>query len=249
MSLFKYITMDRTSILTDGLIRFSQFGALNDPFEMAPRYPALFIAEDDELRERWDYACQRFIDTHGILCLSESPDNALMWAHYADNHTGLVLEFDENHPFFDQRFSSSMPTRHLLQVMYQRNLPLLPFPLPYAEDLFAFWLTKTSDWAYEREWRMALPLDQAASVLEATPYSVHLFRLPLEAILGVILGARMPPSEKMRIVALIRSQPQLQHVTLYQATLDETTFSVVVRELLTNELDADGKDSSVQPAT
>jgi len=27
-----------------------------------------------------------------ILCLSEMPDNLLMWAHYAENHTGAVIE-------------------------------------------------------------------------------------------------------------------------------------------------------------
>src|SRR5262245_33367606 len=27
-----------------------------------------------------------------LLCLSESPDNLIMWAHYADNHAGAVIE-------------------------------------------------------------------------------------------------------------------------------------------------------------
>ena len=29
-----------------------------------------------------------------ILCLTESYDNKLMWAHYADQHYGCVLELD-----------------------------------------------------------------------------------------------------------------------------------------------------------
>ncbi|RLB89537.1 MAG: hypothetical protein DRH50_13580, partial [Deltaproteobacteria bacterium] len=30
----------------------------------------------------------------GVLCLSSDPKNVMMWAHYADNHEGLLLQFD-----------------------------------------------------------------------------------------------------------------------------------------------------------
>lgn len=30
----------------------------------------------------------------GVLCLSECPDDILLWSHYADSHRGLCLEFD-----------------------------------------------------------------------------------------------------------------------------------------------------------
>ena len=36
----------------------------------------------------------------GILSLSETPDNLLMWAHYAEGHRGFVLMFDGCHDFF-----------------------------------------------------------------------------------------------------------------------------------------------------
>lgn len=36
----------------------------------------------------------------GILCLSRSPLNLLMWAHYAGNHTGFAIGFNESHAFF-----------------------------------------------------------------------------------------------------------------------------------------------------
>jgi hypothetical protein len=29
-----------------------------------------------------------------ILCLAERPDNLLMWSHYAQQHAGVVLEFE-----------------------------------------------------------------------------------------------------------------------------------------------------------
>ena len=45
----------------------------------------------------------KFYDLHndaGILSLSETPDNLLMWAHYAQGHTGFVLMLDGSHDFF-----------------------------------------------------------------------------------------------------------------------------------------------------
>jgi hypothetical protein len=36
----------------------------------------------------------------GILSLTEKRDNLLMWAHYAHDHQGLVIEFDDTHEYF-----------------------------------------------------------------------------------------------------------------------------------------------------
>lgn len=33
----------------------------------------------------------RMNDLIGLLCLTEKPDNLLMWAHYADSHAGFVV--------------------------------------------------------------------------------------------------------------------------------------------------------------
>jgi hypothetical protein len=37
-----------------------------------------------------------------LVCASLINDSVLMWSHYADNHTGLVLEFDTTQPPFSQ---------------------------------------------------------------------------------------------------------------------------------------------------
>ena len=29
-----------------------------------------------------------------MFCLSATPNNVLMWSHYAQNHTGVYLEFN-----------------------------------------------------------------------------------------------------------------------------------------------------------
>jgi hypothetical protein len=44
---------------------------------------------------------ERWFNIVGILSLSETADNLLMWAHYAEEHTGFVLMFDGSHKFFE----------------------------------------------------------------------------------------------------------------------------------------------------
>lgn len=52
----------------------------------------------------------------GILSLSELPYNLLMWAHYAANHTGFVIEFDDKHPWFWAKLAETDEFRHLRKV-------------------------------------------------------------------------------------------------------------------------------------
>ncbi|MCV2884796.1 DUF2971 domain-containing protein [Aestuariibacter sp. AA17] len=39
----------------------------------------------------------------GILSLSKTNENLLMWSHYAQNHQGFVIGFNEEHDFFFQK--------------------------------------------------------------------------------------------------------------------------------------------------
>lgn len=58
----------------------------------------------------------------GVLCLSERPDDFLLWSHYGSNHSGLVLEFDAGgHP-------AAFPRLH--KVVYQRAYPAIPAEFP-----------------------------------------------------------------------------------------------------------------------
>jgi hypothetical protein len=40
-----------------------------------------------------EWRCE-YVDNSGMICLSESCGDILMWSHYAEKHTGVVLEFD-----------------------------------------------------------------------------------------------------------------------------------------------------------
>lgn len=95
-----------------------------------------------------------FNENVGILSLSEISDNELMWAHYADRHTGLVLCFDEQHPFFNRRRTENDEFYFIRKVRYSDEPPVSLATI----DGDALLITKGTKWSYEREWRMLVPL-------------------------------------------------------------------------------------------
>jgi hypothetical protein len=81
----------------------------------------------------------------GVLCFVERPDNLLMWAHYADAHKGVCLEFDTSDWLFQVaakvNYSTAYPT---VDTANQS-------PQGLASTIF---LTKSVEWEYEQEWRI-----------------------------------------------------------------------------------------------
>ena len=112
--LFKYLSEPR-DLFTDGFIRLSQLSVLNDPFE------ASFCSNSlDELSDHFDYQktfspssesgemsfsdCEKeMMNNIGIISLTENKESLLMWAHYANEHKGLIagiVHFEEQTSMF-----------------------------------------------------------------------------------------------------------------------------------------------------
>ena len=70
----------------------------NDPFEMSGLSN---ISEYQTIRTQIEW-----LQDFGVLCLTKSPMNPLMWAHYGDQHKGFVVGYDVSVPFLnDPRFN------------------------------------------------------------------------------------------------------------------------------------------------
>lgn len=92
-----------------------------------------------------------------VFCLTSSPTNDVMWAHYADNHTGCVLGFRHLEDL-GTPFSEAKP------VKYSEGSPVIGTGkgfLLYGDTqelrqktIEAIFYTKQINWAYENEWRV-----------------------------------------------------------------------------------------------
>lgn len=94
----------------------------------------------------------------GICCFSEVPDSAPMWAHYADNHRGICIEYEADEELFDRLADRSLS---LYQISYKKNNRVID-PMDFVEFsdmLLTGFITevKGPEWSYEREWRLVSP--------------------------------------------------------------------------------------------
>jgi hypothetical protein len=289
--LYKYLGPERIDVVERLQIRFTQPGALNDPFELRPRLESLvpeaealahlsgmpedfapmlrqaygmlpeehrallpfdvaakafssFIDSADgrsavsaglltflrSMRDRAPSICDSIYDALnrniGILSLTEAATDLLMWAHYGDSHRGFLLGFDDKHPFFNQRRSENDECYFLRPVVYA-DLP--PVRSVLALDGNTMFVTKGLKWAYEREWRMLAPLEDATRTLTVGGDRVHLFSFPPAALEFIIIGARATPELQRSLEEILRSSSDRAAVRVSRAVLDRENQRVLIR--------------------
>ena len=142
-----------------------------------------------ELRESLRAHMQKI----GVLCLSETPEEILMWSHYAEYHKGFCIEFMIDDTCLLGRLAQPVKYTEIYPSLSLKNLPA------DAEESFidVCVYTKAKQWSYEREWRALAP---AGSKLYRAP-------APISAI---IFGARMPDANKTEIHQILHLNPGIQ---------------------------------------
>ncbi|HHX8301728.1 DUF2971 domain-containing protein [Vibrio diabolicus] len=196
--LFKYLPEPR-DLFDDGFIRLSQIVALNDPFEASFCKTSL-----DELSSHFDESYE--FDTEfgevsfsdyvqikmnhiGIISFSENKENLLMWAHYANEHKGLIAGIAQHRDFsifhnlfractlintsFGDEFSPfdgiAKPVSYRKGLRYRND----KFDNDYSNIcvegadriLYEVFMQKSDEWIYEQEHRVVLRLEQADRVI------------------------------------------------------------------------------------
>ncbi len=171
----------------------------------------------------------------GILCLTGKPDNLLMWAHYADSHTGLVIELDVEHPFFKQVFDDPLSPAgldedlrkdygYLKPMVYNDQRPEITISSVKSFDSF---LVKSTDWKYEEEWRMLMPTAKASKVVKEGEVDIFLYEVPKSAITKVILGCRASENLLESVKQLKQENKRLSHLQIEKMVLDEKDFRLI----------------------
>lgn len=151
----------------------------------------------------------------GVLSLTESNNNELMWSHYANSHNGFVVAFDCDNAFFKPGKSDPRLCGELMNVQYTDEIPVVfvePGNIDIPKEIF---FTKTMKWSYEREWRMVKMLSSADETVNT---NVHLFSVPPGAIKEVTFGMKIPTEKKEEIMSMLNKTAP--HVTFTEAQLD-----------------------------
>jgi hypothetical protein len=226
--------------------------------------PAQIVAEID-LDHDYDFGPRFFLNLAiginiGILCLTEDPCHPLMWSHYADCHKGVVVGFDSDHPFFNPPPLRGTPMQFLRAVEYSTRRSLMSLEFLRKNDLMEVikggWLkllksqhpmffTKSSDWSYEKEWRLVRQLrkrepngfgvgSRMDAIASRQVRKEQLISISPAAIRSITLGhkSRYPRASddqglEDELVAFLARDERLSHIELWKVRLHHDSFALV----------------------
>ncbi|MDN4607904.1 DUF2971 domain-containing protein [Sporosarcina highlanderae] len=181
-----------------------------------------FIKETDELLERHSTNISgSYQECVYASCFSEDPLSMLMWSHYADNHKGMVLEYD----FLNLDSSFHEETLWALHpVLYTKELVNLNNYLEHQDKIdvpILAAISKLDKWVYEKEWRMLF-----LSKSEEQGKIIKLIKPK-----SVILGARIEQMHKI----MISLDAKKKGIPVKQIKLDSTKYQLSIVDF--NEFD------------
>jgi Protein of unknown function (DUF2971) len=218
MILYKYTPYEAgCKIIAGNSIGFACASDFNDPLELTgyPREetanPVLqFFANicADAKRGIW-------VRNSAILCLTRSPLNPLMWAHYAEAHRGFVIGFDVFVSGFTSTDTNLLPAQFGSMIYTEQKpkhklvtsaLMEVGGELSYRPDLLEklqrLFLHKPLCWSYEEEVRIVKCVKgiECAAELPSGTFTLlplgdrrlYLLALPDDAIKEVYLEVRNP---------------------------------------------------------
>lgn len=214
-------------LFTEHLLRLRQIRARLSREELSVqlRQPALEVARNITSGVgEFNAAIQRHLLHSRVLCVSETVDNVVMWSHYADQHRGVAFQLG----CIDALDNRVLAAR---QVQYTGRFIAFPTPEEYTQHLTGerpidmmslVWkiaFTKHIDWAYEREWRVHIPL------LGEQPNSTFsIFDEPPEVFQAMYLGCRMSARQVQSLIKL--ASETLPRMKVYHATPSRTSYSL-----------------------
>lgn len=254
-NLFKYLSPDATrAVLTRCMVKFSPPEAFNDPFDMLPGVPLMeehnlwtpgrtkSIQRDglEFLRARLDDKYREILNARMrtsrprewvVFCVAEKPDNLLMWAHYAANHSGCVLELDSNSFRFRlprSRTIEALESGRPWPVMYSSRRPVITSrTFPY--------LTKSREWSYEREWRVFHHVDDDPFFDQYGTDGSILRSIRPEQITRIIFGCRATKEFRIELSDFIERSKHLAHILIEQYEMHPSRFALRLPSPATRE--------------
>ena len=181
--LFKYYKTLPKGYLDNPTIKLSQTSKLNDPFEktvdkslmdlVLERKPntGIEVKFINSMKDAFPFINELnfrgLIENIGIVSLTETPRNLLMWSHYADQHKGICIGYKSD--FLEERsqLDPHLPSSYkILKVNYD-NCRYDQFTDIFStkninelrrDIVLKSLLTKGDDWMYEKEHRAIIPM-------------------------------------------------------------------------------------------
>lgn len=148
----------------------------------------------------------------GSLC--ETNTSVLMWSHYANNHSGFCIEYDLRNAAND-----NIAKQNLYPVLYQDRSDTQREDACSGIEFYSLYsvLRKSTDWAYEKEWRIVLSFYQMQN-----PSNIQ-----LPQATAVYLGCKTNNENSKKLIDIAK----LKSVPIYKSKLNANTGNISFIEI------------------
>jgi hypothetical protein len=168
-----------------------------------------------------------FMQGFRILCVSTLNTSEKMWERYADNHGGVVLRILPNvakdskyQRFQPVAYREQRPPLYTSAAAFQEESLFGDQNARIKEAMDAIIYSKTLEWEYESEYRLAIPLGHGERDWTTMPYHP-------EELSEIHIGANAQPVFREQIILLAKSvHPQIQ---IFQISRDANGELVSVK--------------------
>ena len=236
--MFRFRSPNKWTIseLEEGYVYFAKRSELNDPHDSNPRMVRFtenpselksfynfisntfpnqnakneFLAEytPDTLRDFMKDKIDFYVLHYGIVCFSIHLKNFPLWANYADNSSGLCLQFNvekDKNLFSDLRPMNYVPEPTLINYNPQSE----------KDNLTELFFHKTSDWSYEKEWRLL---------------KVHTgrFYFKADALEKITIGYNAKPEFIEKVKTIVRNKYPNSHLFLMKKPTEYDKLSLTI---------------------
>ena len=164
------------------------------------------------------------LNRYGISCFSNISTESLMWAHYANKHSGVCLIYDKE--ILLESLIEDHKTCHWTSIEYGKKPTITLIErngqIQYSSDRPII-STKDINWKYEKELRFYLTGYNTYSFVGQSISIVH------RALKGVIYGYQASEEDKDSISLILRNDPLYNDVSEYNADIDFRTGKIYIR--------------------
>ncbi|WP_298896530.1 DUF2971 domain-containing protein [uncultured Psychroserpens sp.] len=160
------------------------------------------------------------LSNFGVCCFTNTRDNLLMWSHYANKHTGVVLEFENK--LLDESIyymNDSVNMTAIDQINYSNEFPTIKVSsslMNLSEEIRKVLFTKSNDWKYEKEVRIISPRNGR-----------HLF--DPNCLKSIYLGYKFSDENKIEINKLLNKHFPNQDITIKEMMIDDRSYSLKLK--------------------
>lgn len=177
----------------------------------------------------------QMLDTNiGILSLSRTNTQLLMWSHYAESGRGFIIGFDSEHDFFHKKALDHSDTNPIVMKYSNYREKIKINSIDCISKILGI---KPIEWAYEQEERITINFlgqnlvkdSDNKPIIDPFGNNIFLTNIPKEAIKAIYIGTRMPLESKKHLFSSLKKNKI--NCKVYQAQVSKKQYKIEYFEI------------------